>query len=233
MLIPFTNKELRFYDRLLYVYLDTKRVKAIEFLNKKKKILLNKEREVRRTKAGGFAQAKYQKHVDSLIKETLNWQKNQLNRLQLDNKYDKIKIEAKNKEQREQAELILKNREIGREWYERFRWKKFKNALLIAGKSKESNEELLQRYKENEDLVFHTEERGSPFVLVKGEVNKEVIRKAAIMTAYYSKDWRDNRRDVLVRYTKGKDVIKEKNMDIGTFRFRDSSLILIRKEEII
>ena len=42
-------EELKNYDSILYVKADTKRLKAVEYTYWKKKVLLNKEREVRKT----------------------------------------------------------------------------------------------------------------------------------------------------------------------------------------
>ena len=39
----FTKKDIKLYDRLLYVKVDTKRLKLVEYVKGKKKILLNKE----------------------------------------------------------------------------------------------------------------------------------------------------------------------------------------------
>ena len=52
------------YDTLLYIHVTVKRIKAIEWRYGKKKILLNKEREIRHTHKGGFSQEKFQKFVD-------------------------------------------------------------------------------------------------------------------------------------------------------------------------
>ena len=42
----FSKEEIKDYDRLLYIKADTKRLMAVEFINGKRKLLLNKEREV-------------------------------------------------------------------------------------------------------------------------------------------------------------------------------------------
>ena len=86
-------QELRDYDSILYVEADTKRLKAVEYTHGKKRVLLNKEREVRKTKAGGFAQSKYQAHVKWMKKQTLNWiEENLLKNGVLKDKYDKIRV---------------------------------------------------------------------------------------------------------------------------------------------
>ena len=53
----FTQEELEL-GKLLFVRADTKRLLVIESIGKKKRVVLNKEREVRMTKAGGYSQSK-------------------------------------------------------------------------------------------------------------------------------------------------------------------------------
>ena len=49
-----------------------------DYVDGKKRVALNKEREIRRTKAGGFAQNKYQRHVDMMKSKTLDWAQSNL-----------------------------------------------------------------------------------------------------------------------------------------------------------
>lgn len=103
--------------------------------------------------------------------------------------------------------------------------------LIVAGKNSKNNEELVAQV-EKEELVFHTSLPGSPFVNLKGEPKKEDTKYAAIFCARYSKDWRDNKKDVLIHSFKGKDIYKEKNMKEGTFGVKKFSKILVKKREI-
>jgi len=230
----FTKKELNDYDRLLYVYADTKRVKAIEFIDKKKRVLLNKEREVRKTKAGGFAQGKYQKHVKLLKKKTKEWQERQLLKEGvLREKYDKIKLDVKDEKQRNYIWNLLKKRETNKKWFEKFRNFKINDSLVVGGKDRKSNEELLRKYLDKEDIVLHTEAKGSPFYIVK-DANEESVRKAAVATAYYSQDYKKNKKDVKVMLAKGKQIRKKKGMEIGTFSVDGKrEVIRVKKEDIM
>ncbi|MEM4330390.1 MAG: NFACT RNA binding domain-containing protein [Candidatus Pacearchaeota archaeon] len=106
--------------------------------------------------------------------------------------------------------------------------------LVLGGKNAESNEKLIAQVKENE-IVLHTKEAGSPFCNIKEEyrkTNKKDIKEAAIFCAAYSRDWKKNKKDVLVHYFLGKDIFKEKNMNLGTFGVRRFKEILVKKEEI-
>ncbi len=104
--------------------------------------------------------------------------------------------------------------------------------LVLGGKSAENNEQLIEQI-ELEEIVLHTKAPGSPFVNIKDkEASKKDIREAAIFCARYSQDWRDNKKDVVVHYFKGKDVNKEKGMKLGTFGVKKVKEISIKKKEI-
>ena len=226
----FTKKEIKLYDRLLYVKADTKRLKLIEYDKGKRKILLNKEREVRKTNAGGMAKKKYRRHYGSLIKNTKNWHQSEFSKVNLKANYEKIKFDILKEEQLEYFKEWLNKKNLNREWYEKFRWFKVNENLVIGGKSKETNEELLKRYLQENDIVLHTEAAGSPFFIIKDE---NVLKEAAVATAYYSQDWRDHKRDVKVMYCYGRQIKKKQGMPIGTFCVEgERKIIIVKKEEI-
>lgn len=109
---------------------------------------------------------------------------------------------------------------------------------VLAGKDAESNEALIEQV-EPEEIVLHTEESGSPFVNIKepkksiiNKIFSEDLKKAAIICARYSQDWRDNKSDVIIHKFKGKDVYKDKKMPLGTFGVRKKKNIKIRKKDI-
>ncbi|MEM4637523.1 MAG: NFACT RNA binding domain-containing protein [Candidatus Woesearchaeota archaeon] len=60
--------------------------------------------------------------------------------------------------------IIIKKKE----WYEKFRWFfSSDNYLIVGGRDSTSNEILIKKYTEKNDVVFHTELPGSPFVIIK------------------------------------------------------------------
>lgn len=69
----FSMHEIEEYEHLLYIEATLKRLLVIDWLNGKKKVVLNKQREIRRTHAGGFSAEKFQKFVDHKKKTTLDW----------------------------------------------------------------------------------------------------------------------------------------------------------------
>jgi len=226
----FTKKEIKLYDRLLYVKADTKRLKLVEYVKGKKKILLNKEREVRKTNAGGMAKKKYRRHYGALIKNTKKWHQSNLSKANLQKNYEKIKFDIIKKDQLEYFKEWLKKKNLNREWYEKFRWFKVNEELIIGGKSKENNEELLKRYMQKDDIILHTEAPGSPFFIIKDE---SLIKKGAVATAYFSQNWKRHKKDVKVMYCKGSQIKKRPGMSTGTFYVEgERNIIIVKKEDI-
>ncbi|MBU2639716.1 MAG: DUF814 domain-containing protein [Nanoarchaeota archaeon] len=227
----FSKKEIEDYDSLLYIKADTKRLKAIEIIKGKRKVLLNKEREVRKTNAGGMAKKKFRRHFEAVKKRTGSWHLENLDKIQRD-KYDKLKLDIENPKYKETIFNFLKKKITNKKWYERFRYFIKNNTLIVGGKSRSSNEELLKNYLEKDDLVFHTEARGSPFFLIK-KGSKELINFTALVTAKFSKEWKNAKKDIEVMYVRGDQIYKDKNMNKGTFGVRGKKeIILVKKEDI-
>lgn len=83
-----------------------------------------------------------------------------------------------------------------KEWYEKFRWYTSSDgSLVVAGKDTVSNEVLIKKYTAQEDVVFHAEITGSPFVVIKAEgkpISEQALQEAAEFAASYSRAWREN-----------------------------------------
>ncbi|HLC78614.1 MAG TPA: NFACT RNA binding domain-containing protein [Candidatus Nanoarchaeia archaeon] len=103
--------------------------------------------------------------------------------------------------------------------------------FFLAGRNSETNELLIKQVEKNED-VLHTKASGSPFVNIKGKTRKGDLKEAAIFCAYYSQDWKKNKKDVIVHVFKGKDIFKDKIMRQGTFGIKKFKEIKVKKEEI-
>jgi len=102
---------------------------------------------------------------------------------------------------------------------------------ILAGRNGKNNEELIAQAKPSEE-VFHTAAPGSPFVNIKGKPERGDIKKAAVFCASYSRDWRDNKKDVIIHRFKKKDIYKVKTMLLGTFGVRKRILIKVKKADI-
>lgn len=123
--------------------------------------------------------------------------------------------------EREQTGLVerfqIKPREKEKregEWYERFRWffssDKF---LVIGGKDATTNEILIKKYLEKDDLVFHADIQGAPFFVIKNpdgrEISEETLKETAEMAVSYSKAWKAGWGSCNVYYVKPEQVSKK------------------------
>ncbi len=93
----------------------------------------------------------------------------------------------------ETIEKPIKVEKKRKKWFEKFRWFKSSDEfLVVGGKDATSNEVLVRKHAESNDLVFHSDIQGSPFVIVKSEdseVSDYAKKEAAEFTAAYSKAW--------------------------------------------
>jgi len=126
---------------------------------------------------------------------------------------------------------ILKKIEIKKvqKWYEKFRWFYTKeNNLVIGGRDATTNEILIKKYMEKDDLVFHTIEPGSPFFILKSKnPDPSEINDVAIATASYSKQWSNKVSSSEVFYVKSEQV--SKNANPGEFLNKGSFMIRGKK----
>ncbi len=94
---------------------------------------------------------------------------------------------------KEEQEPLSKRRK--REWFEKYRWFHSSDGfLVIGGRDATTNEILVKKRMEPEDIVFHAEIVGAPFVLIKTEgktATEQTINEAAQLAASYSRAWRE------------------------------------------
>ena len=99
-----------------------------------------------------------------------------------------------------------------REWYEKFHWfMSSEDFLCIGGKDATSNEIVVKKHTDKEDLVFHTDMAGSPFFVIKNgqAAGKESIAECAQAVAVYSRAWKLGYSSTDVFYVKPDQVTKE------------------------
>ncbi len=90
-------------------------------------------------------------------------------------------------------------------WYEKYRWFYTSEGFLaVAGKDVSSNHALLRRHLEKEDLVFHSEVRGAPILILKkgADSTERSILEAAQFAACYSRAWKEGLQYISVYYVK-------------------------------
>ncbi|MEM1804828.1 MAG: DUF814 domain-containing protein [Nanopusillaceae archaeon] len=145
-------------------------------------------------KAGIFYNLeKIYKKIKELKKKAENL-KNQI--YENEKKLKQIEIEV-------EIEKKVLERKLTKKWYEKFRWFfTSNNFLFIAGKDAITNEILINKYLEKNDLVFHADIHGSPFGILKNGINakEEDILESAKFVASYSKAWKMKLRVLDVYY---------------------------------
>ncbi len=126
-------------------------------------------------------------------------------------------IEENKKKLREVSDRVaiekkIIEKRVRKSWYEKFRWFfTSNNFLLIAGKDATSNESLIRKYLEKNDLVFHADIHGSPFGILKNGQNagEEDIYEAAKFIASYSRAWKIKLNSLEVYYVYPNQVSKK------------------------
>jgi len=95
----------------------------------------------------------------------------------------------------EVMEEIAKHKVKSREWFQKFRlFLSSDGFLVVAGKDAVSNEVLIRKYAEPDDVVFHADIIGAPFVVIKTEgkePNEQCLREASEFAVALSRGWRE------------------------------------------
>lgn len=99
-----------------------------------------------------------------------------------------------------------------KEWYEKFRWFISSDGfLVVAGKDAVTNEVLIKKYAEPEDVVFHADIVGAPFTVVKTDgkqPSSQVLQEASEFAAAFSRGWREGFGSVDVYWVKPEQLSK-------------------------
>jgi len=80
-----------------------------------------------------------------------------------------------------------------KEWFERYRWFYTSEGLLaVGGRDASSNEAIIKKHLEDDDIVFHAEFTGAPFFVIKNgkKATEPSIREVALAAAAYSNLWK-------------------------------------------
>lgn len=98
-------------------------------------------------------------------------------------------FEEKKKEERKEKEF----------WFERYRWCiSSKGNLIIGGKDAKTNERVVKRHMEDDDIYVHADIHGAPSCIVKCrdvdgnklEITNDVIKEGCQFAGIYSKAWK-------------------------------------------
>jgi predicted ribosome quality control (RQC) complex YloA/Tae2 family protein len=107
---------------------------------------------------------------------------------------------------------LVKRKVKSKEWYEKFRWFISSDGfLVVAGKDAVSNEVLVKKYAAPDDVVFHADVTGAPFVVVKTEgkeAGEQALREAGEFAAAFSRAWREGFGSAEVYWVKPEQLSK-------------------------
>lgn len=103
-------------------------------------------------------------------------------------------MELKKEKSDAKEEQLKKIPERKKEWYEKFRWFFSSDGFLVlGGRDATSNEIVVKKHTDKNDLVLHTDMAGSPFFVIKSE-NKKIpesaIEEAADAVCTFSRAWK-------------------------------------------
>jgi predicted ribosome quality control (RQC) complex YloA/Tae2 family protein len=152
------------------------------------RITINLKKSIEQNAAEYFEKAKKLRKKIAGARKITEEQRKKLNEL-----LKKKSAEIEREKQREEYLRTKKQRKAERAWYEKFHWFfTSEGFLVIGGKDATTNEIVVKKHVENDDLVFHTDEPGSPFVVLKckGKCGQVSINEAAQECAVYSRAWK-------------------------------------------
>lgn len=100
-----------------------------------------------------------------------------------------------------------------RRWYEKFHWTYSRDGfLLLGGRDAITNELLLKRHTSSNDLVFHADIVGAPFVVLKtnGKTpTNSTLEETAQLAVTYSKAWQSGYTSLNAYWVKPNQVSKQ------------------------
>ncbi|MDP7115460.1 MAG: NFACT RNA binding domain-containing protein [Candidatus Woesearchaeota archaeon] len=123
-----------------------------------------------------------------------------------------LKLKKLEKEQKvlEVKEEVVK---VKKKWYEKFHWfVSSEGFLVIGGRDATSNEIVVKKHTDSNDLVLHTDMAGSPFFVIKSdgkEIGKDTIKEAADATVSFSRAWKLGLMTTSVFYVTPEQVSKK------------------------
>ena len=144
----------------------------------------------------------------------------------------KKKLAAEEKKLRKAEEKIIqdekKPEQRKKEWYEKFRWfYSSEGFLVIGGRDSTTNEVIIKKHTDRNDIVFHTDMAGSPFFVIKnpdnGEIGEQTMKEAADAVCTYSKAWKLGLGTSKVFWVRPEQVSKE--TESGEYMAKGSFMI--------
>ena len=130
------------------------------------RIELDIDKSLEENAAAYFEKAKKARSKLDGVKSTIARYEEELKQLQAARERGEVIAE----EQDDDTTTTLTNK--SGKWFDKFKWfLSSEGFLVVAGRDAATNEIIVNKYVDNNDIVFHTEMAGSPFVVIK--MNKD------------------------------------------------------------
>jgi len=132
-------------------------------------------------------------------------------RIAMENTEKKI-VELKKEEVEFEVEAPKIIEKKVREWYERFRWFiSSEGNIVLGGRDSSSNEVIVKKYMEDNDIYFHADAYGAPHVVVKegSKAGETTLNEAAVFAVSFSSLWKDGYGGGDAYWVKPDQVTKE------------------------
>ena len=186
------------------------------------RIVLDLNKDINQNASKYFEKAKKLKKKIERIEQVIKEYSDKLKKLEQEEEKANLKTKQHKEPKRE------------KKWYERFRWFiSSKGFLVIAGRDATTNEIVIKKHTDKDDIVLHTDLPGSPFTVIKAEgkpIDERTIEEAAIFTASYSKAWDRALAYLDVFYVNPEQVSKK--TESGEYMGKGSFMIRGRKNYI-
>ncbi|MGL4669039.1 MAG: ribosome rescue protein RqcH [Methanobacteriaceae archaeon] len=122
------------------------------------------------------------------------------------------KIESKKEIAIENVKVPKKRVKKDLKWFEKLRWfLSSDNVLVVGGRDANSNEIVVKKYLDNNNVYMHSDIHGAPSVAIKTEVdnlNENLLKESAIFAASFSSAWSKQYGSLDVYWVKPEQVSK-------------------------
>ncbi len=150
-------------------------------------------------------------------------------------------LEQQKEQQWQKEQQLALSSTVKKQWYEKFRWfVSSEGFLVIGGRDATTNEIVIKKHTDKEDLVFHTDMAGSPFFVIKVKekvLHHEIktpglttLEQTAQATACFSRAWKLGLSTMDVFHVKPEQVSKE--AEAGEYMTKGSFMIRGKKNYV-
>lgn len=145
----------------------------------------------------------------------------QKNLSKLYQKSKKLKLKIENLKKDMNKKFLIKNKKSKiieeKKWFHKYYHITTSDGfLVVAGKDARSNEDLIKKHLESNDVVFHAEIHGASFVVIKIPTSRQIsniaLEEAAQYSAVRSKAWAMGLGSVDVYWVKPNQLVKSEQM---------------------